>query len=277
MSSRALSTPQKAPSTPAAQSTGTPSTPNTGTWQHPRMAEIVRRQNKSTFTDRNLRSAIINAVALFGSYLLERFGRSKFPSVFSKFGPTESYPGGIYFAIQFVLFINILMAISPLLKPKDTLSDIPLTPAQRSLLGLPPTNTPPTPGSTYATPPRYTRSPATRSVSGTPLQSSPLGGSPLNGRGSPLGASYSGTPSKETGRASPFSPNQVSPLLHKTFSNTRRDSYGSGSPSQSIFGRMGDAPGTPSPSGGSKASVPLNNKWLYDKGRTSQGVGSRVF
>ena len=168
------------------------------------------------------------------------------------------------------------MAISPLLKPKDTLSDIPLTPAQRNLLGLPPSNIPPTPGSTYVTPPRYARSPATRSVTNTPRENSPLSNS-VNGRNSPLGASYNnGTPSKETGRASPFSPNQVSPLLQRTFSNQRRDSFGGSSPGNGMFGRIGE-PGTPSPSGGAKASVPLNNKWLYDKGRTSQGAGGRLF
>lgn len=190
--------------------------------------------------------------------------------------PLQSFSGPVYMTLRLLFVVNIIVALMPLLRPKDTLSDIALTPAQRSLLGLPPTNTPPPPGSTYATPPRYTRSPATRSVSGTPLQSSPLSGSPLNNRNSPLGASYNGTPSKETGRASPFSPSQVSPLLHKTFSNQRRDSYGGGSPNQSIFGRLGDAPGTPSPTSNSKASVPLNSKWLYDKGRTSQN-GGRLF
>lgn len=95
--------------------------------------------------------------------------------------------------------------------------------------------------------------------------------SSINGNfGSSIG-SMGGTPSK-LGRESPFSPNQASPLLHKTFSNQRRDS-GAGMNS-SLFGRMD--PGTPSP-GSAKASVALNNKWLYEKGRSSQGAGGRLF
>ena len=167
------------------------------------------------------------------------------------------YTSYIYATIRLLFIVNILFALSPLLRPKDTLSDIPLTPAQRSLLGLPPSAGPPTPGSTYATPPRYSRSPATRSVSNTPIANSPLGGSPLGGSplsGSPMNFSASfnssiggGTPSKG-GRESPFSPNTASPLLHKTFSNQRRDS------GQSLFGRMAD-PGTPSPGRDRKSVV----------------------
>lgn len=71
--------------------------------------------------------------------------------------------------------------------------------------------------------------------------------------------------------SSPFSPNS-SPLLHKTLTQ-RRDSYGSPSP---LKGRMGE-PGTPSPGGG-KASVGLNSKWLYEKGRMPQGAnGTTLF
>lgn len=184
------------------------------------------------------------------------------------------YTSYIYATIRLLFVVNILFALSPLFRPKDTLSDIPLTPAQRSLLGLPASNGPPTPGSTYATPPRYSRSPATRSVSNTPVASSPLGGSPLSGSpmnfNASLSSSMGGTPSK-AGRESPFSPNQASPLLHKTFSNQRRDS------GQSLFGRMAE-PGTSTPSPGSaKVSVVLNNKWLYEKGRSSQGAGGRLF
>ena len=208
------------------------------------------------------------------------FSCFRFPSIFTLLESARPYTFYLYSTIQLVFIINILIALLPLLKPKDTLSDIPLTPAQRSLLGLPASNQKPTPGSTYATPPRYSRSPATRSVSNTPIAISPLGGSPLSGSpmnfnssingnfGSSIG-SMGGTPSK-LGRESPFSPNQASPLLHKTFSNQRRDS-GAGL-GNSMFGRMAE---TPSP--GAKASVALNNKWLYEKGRSSQGAGGRLF
>lgn len=281
-----ISTPTKPPSTPTAQTT--PSTPQTGTWQHPRFAEIARRQNATTFSDRNIRSVVYNAGSLFLCWVGEKSIHSQYaappvfcscrtsvnlctfslPSLVQLVANLSPYPSYLYNILRLILVMNILIALSPLLRPKDTLSDIPLTPAQRSLLGLPATATPPTPGSTYITPPRYARSPAPRnSASNTPISSSPLSGSP-SGRNSPI----NGTPSKE-GRGSPFSPN-ASPLLHKTFNNQRRSSYGSPGP----LGRIGAEPGTPSPSGGGKASVGLNNKWLYEKGRASQGAGGgRLF
>lgn len=164
-----------------------------------------------------------------------------------------------------VLIFNILVALLPLVRPKDDLSDIPLTPAQRSLLGLPPSATPPTPGSQYITPPRYPRS-------STPLSSTPnssYSNSPASGRGSPT----LGTPSK----MSTFSPN-ASPLLHKAIGGgmggARRSSYGSPSPLGP--GGSGAAPSTPSPSTGKGTSVGLNSKWLYEKGRRSSG-NSRLF
>ncbi|KAL5350404.1 hypothetical protein ACLOAV_003972 [Pseudogymnoascus australis] len=251
-----LSTPSKAPSTPTAQTT--PSTPQTGTWQHPRFAEIARRQNATTFSDRHVRSVVYNIGSLLFCWIGENFIQSNL----------QPYPQYIYNLLRLLFLANILIAILPLLRPKDTLADIPLTPAQRSLLGLPASSTPPTPGSTYITPPRYARSPAPRNSGSN--SSSPLSGSPLSGRNSPI----NGTPGKE-GRGSPYNPN-ASPLLHKTFNNQRRDSYGSPSP----LGRVGSGePGTPSPSGAGKASVGLNSRWLYEKGRrTSQGgSGGRLF
>ena len=83
---------------------------------------------------------------------------------------------------------------------------------------------------------------------------------------------------------SPFSPS-ASPLWQKTLGgggsggrdSLRRHSYGSPSPlgpgvgikDGSVFG----VPGTPSPSTGRGASVGLNNRWLYERGRASPGPG----
>jgi nucleoporin POM34 len=161
--------------------------------------------------------------------------------------------------VRFVLLLNILINLSPLVRGKDDLSDIPLTPAQRALLGLAPSATPPTSGSQYITPPRYPRS-------STPLSTTPnskYSGSPGSGRPTP----NQGSPSK----GSPFSPN-ASPLLHKAMGGVgRRSSYGSPSPLGP--GTFGMAPSTPTPSGAGKGSgVGLNNKWLYEKGRRSSGT-----
>ena len=160
---------------------------------------------------------------------------------------------------------NIAMALLPLVKKKDELVDIPLTPTQRSLLGLDPRATPPpTPTTQYSTPPRYPRSPTPRNISpatrnnstyGTPITGSPSFG--REGSGSPTG----------------------SPLWQKAVGRARdparRSSYGSPSPLGPGFGgKEGSilgAPSTPSPSAGKGASVGLNSKWLYNKGRSSSG------
>lgn len=164
------------------------------------------------------------------------------------------------------------MALVPLLK-KDDFSDIPLTPGQRKLLGLPASSAPPTPGSQYATPPKYARTQTPLSNSGSPTPRSIYSDSPLSGKGSPVAGSLTG---------SPFSP-IASPLLHKAMGGglnmPRRQSYGSNSPlgmSVSKMSLSSEMPGTPSPSGVRGASVGLNNRWLFEKGRRNSG-SSRLY
>ncbi|KFY32821.1 hypothetical protein V495_08693, partial [Pseudogymnoascus sp. VKM F-4514 (FW-929)] len=122
-----LSTPSKAPSTPTAQTT--PSTPQTGTWQHPRFAEIARRQNATTFSDRNVRSVVYNAGSLILCWIGENFIQSKLPSLVELTSSLQPYPSYIYNLLRLLFLANITIAILPLLRPKDTLADIPLTPA----------------------------------------------------------------------------------------------------------------------------------------------------
>lgn len=165
-------------------------------------------------------------------------------------------------------FYNIVTALSPLYINKDELTDIPLTPTQRSLLGLDPNATPPlTPGTQYITPPRYPRSPTPRNISPAPrstsIYSTPITQTPSFGRES---------------SDSPTASLAASPLWQKSLAKTRdtarRSSYGSPSPlgpgyagGSSILG----APHTPSPTAGRGATVGLNNKWLYQKGRSASG------
>lgn len=64
-----MSTPAR-PSTPVAQ---TPtSTPQTGTWRHPKMDEIVRRQNATSFTDRNMRNILYNVGGIVTLFFIAR-------------------------------------------------------------------------------------------------------------------------------------------------------------------------------------------------------------
>lgn len=169
--------------------------------------------------------------------------------------------------ISCLLIYNIIVAALPAMRPKDELSDILLTPTQRGLLGLDPrTTSPPIPGTQYITPPRYSPSP-------TPRNSSPL--SRVSSNGSSPGSRKN---SPGTGRQpsdSPFSPSP-SPLWHKAVGSargsSRRNSYGSPSPlapsNSRDLGILG-APSTPSPSTGRGASVGLNSRWLYERGRGS--------
>lgn len=193
-----------------------------------------------------------------------RYSLSSFVDSIAIFRPYSTYA---YLIVRIALFFNIVVAILPLVRPTDDLSDIPLTPAQRKLLGLPSssTSTPTTAGSVeYITPPRYPRS--STPVSGSP--SSNYTNSPLAGKGSPA---------QGTSRGSPFSPN-ASPLLHKAIGGlggARRSSYGSSSPLGPGSART-EAPGTPSPATGKAASVSLNSKWLYEKTKRSEG-NARLF
>lgn len=174
------------------------------------------------------------------------------------------YGDYIYYALQLIFVTNIAVACLPLFRAKDDISDIPLTPAQRKLLGLPASSAPPTPGSAYITPPRYSRTP--RPLSGSPGARGNYSNSPLSGKGSPISGS-------------PFSPGASSPLLQKALggglNGNRRGSYGSPSPLGPTGSRVNlpETPASPSPmtKGG---ALGLNSKWLYDKGRRNSGNSS---
>jgi nucleoporin POM34 len=292
---RAPATPST-PSTPAAQS-AQPYTPN-GSWKHPKFDEIARRQYATTFDERNVRAIVANAGLLFLSVygntvtsnvkLLEYAAyvsilldsRGCLSNMASR-TPINSVVNAVPYSFVAVLLVrllfafNIISAFLPLFRRyyPDDIADIPLTPSQRASMGLKAGAVSQTPGSAYAspnyvTPPRYQRS--------TPRRSSSFGQD--HGSQSPLSGSPRGSFGMSTSN-SPFSPNTNtgSPLFQKALngSATKRLSYGGGSPmSSSLFGDSlsSAAPGTPTPSTG-KASVGLNNKWLYEKRRDSPRSG----
>lgn len=180
----------------------------------------------------------------------------------------QGYKQTILWLLNLVLFYNIAVALLPLVRSKDDLTDIALTPSQRALLGLDPNATPPTtPTTRYITPPRYPRS-------STPRNSSPGSRSSSNGN-SPLARKRSPSGGRQ-GSGSPYSPS-ASPMWQKAVGGSRdasrRHSYGSPSPLGPGLGgkdtNVLGAPSTPSPSAGRGASVGLNNRWLYERGRAS--------
>lgn len=176
------------------------------------------------------------------------------------------YTNWIVGLIRLLFLFNIGQALRPLALRyyPDEIADIPLTPSQRQSMGLDPNvQSPRTPGSAYAspnyvTPPRYQKS-TPRSSFGTP-----------GDRYSPVNGSPRASMSKSTSN-SPFSPSTGSSLFRD--SATKRLSYDRDSPlSNSLFSESssGITPGTPTPGIG-KATVGLNNKWLYEKQRGSRG------
>ncbi|KND93541.1 Meiotically up-regulated protein [Tolypocladium ophioglossoides CBS 100239] len=262
MSTPVKSTPVK--STPVKAS---PATDSPGTWRHPRLDEITRRRNATTFSEKNIRQIAYNAAALLALWSIQLIARLKVdPQILSN--SARSYLSWAWFILQLVPFVQIGTACLPLVRAKDDLSDIPLTATQRKLLGLPPSSAPPTPDAKYSTPPRYSRTP---SIAGSVGSRGSYNSSPLSGRGSPAPhGSVGGSPS-------PYSP-VGSPMFQKSLSglvNGRRSSFGSTSPfgassSANLFSDSA-SPSSPSPSGGKRTSVGLNSKSLYEKGRRSSG------
>lgn len=179
------------------------------------------------------------------------------------FPPTfRLYLSWAWLVLQLIPCFKIIIAALPLVRPVDDLQDIPLSAAQRKLLGLPPSSAPPTPNATFSTPPRYSRTP---SIAGSVGSRGSFASSPLSGRGSPLIQANVGGSGSPTG----------SPLFNKSsngFGGGRRSSL-SGSPfGASTATNLFSEPGSPSPSGGKRTTVGLNSKWLYEKGRRSSGA-----
>ncbi|KAL2366418.1 hypothetical protein RJZ56_000677 [Blastomyces dermatitidis] len=268
--------PQPFPSTPRLQGNEAVPTPSPGTWRHPRLREIVQRQNASTFGDRNIKKIVLNGGCLVASGFLGTSFRQCSLWLGSILN-IPTYPDLVLIALRLVLLVNIALALYPLYRPKDNLSDIPLTPSQRSLLGLDPSHSAPaTPGTNYITPPRYRLSSGSRTASPISPSSLPISG--LSG-------------SQSTGKSqdgAPYSPSP-SPLFHKAMGNgtkevRRRQSFGSPSPlGRSTFreGRVLRVPSTPSPSGngngngnGKNTNAVLTNKWLYEKTRSMSPTSS---
>jgi len=257
-----MSTPISRP-TPSAN--GPVPSPQTGTWRHPQFDEIARRQNASNFSDRNVRKIVYNFGGLMTIWMLGRVLWESLPNFLLPGKVLDPYAWYAYYFIKLAFAINIVVALVPLFRRADDLSDIPLTPGQRKLLGLPPTSAPPTPGSPYATPPRYARSSAT--LGGSAGSKGSYTESPLSGKGSPLSGSLSGSPFSSVG------PPMLQKALGPGMEGLRRHSYGTPSPLGPGAPRpyIPETPGTPSPTTAKVSSVGLNNRWLYEKGRRNSG------
>ncbi|RKF55990.1 Nucleoporin POM34 [Erysiphe neolycopersici] len=221
------------------------SSPQAGTWQHPRLDEIVSRQNASSFDKRNIKSILYNSGGIFAVIFTARQVAKVFPSLLHESIPFKQYTRLLYYFVLAILVYNIIIAFLPLFRQLDDLADIPLTPAQRKLLGLSPLSVAPTPGSKFNTPPKYART-------ATPLS------------GSPIGLLSSGKDRSSFGN---FTGSPLSVLGRFGGGTNPRISFRSKSISPSLKG-IHETPGTPTPSL-SKEGVTVSSKWLFDKGRSS--------
>lgn len=259
-------TPQSAP--PAAP------TPPTGTWTHPRMREIERRREASTFTTTNAMQTTLFTLILLstfwtpGSWLRAAMYDSSIPPHHMHIADGADHRSITPFpasleslllnAIRLLLVFATSNSLRPFWAPADAMEDIPLTPTQRKLLGLPPTPSsalPSATGGAYITPPRYARStPRSDSSRAAVAGSSPVG----------MGTPYSGSPlarkAMEGRRSSYGSPIGGGGSLFEEGGSSSR-----GSP---VFGESA----TLSP-GGRGASVGLNSKWLYQRGKSRPSFG----
>ncbi|SMR60180.1 unnamed protein product [Zymoseptoria tritici ST99CH_3D1] len=271
-------TPSKSQSATPQNSTPVHTPNGTGRWLHPRMDEVVRRRNATNFDRSNMTAITISAVVVVLSFFVLPTLSYCIPHQWLR--ALHPYPSYILWAIRLVFFTNAFFAILPAVRTADACEDIPLSPKQRSLLGLPPMSRPATPQEKeqYVTPPRFARSSTPRSAGNTGMRAEGLD-SPLSGRGTPLNTSGTGGSIRAPGSGSPYNSGLYrsvsgsggmggsgSGMQSAAESTRRRLSYTNTRSSPltvSEFEAMGQ--GTPS----KRASVGLNNKWLYEKGRTA--------
>ncbi|KAK9356838.1 nuclear pore complex component-domain-containing protein [Lipomyces doorenjongii] len=136
-----------------------PATPNEipkGEWRHPAFDQLHNRISKTEFTQATSRKMFLNALAWLVysvaiSWLSKWNLMQELWAVNEKFAKNMTYIGAI---LQMLFLWNIVDGLIRLLRPKDKLEDIPLTPNQRKLMGLDAnvtTNSPAKP----LTPPKY--------------------------------------------------------------------------------------------------------------------------
>jgi nucleoporin POM34 len=266
--SKVLPSPLTAFSTPATKPAPVVR-PSPGTFKHPRLAEIIARKKKSEFSQASLPTVAINILALIATFALQNVVFSMcastasssyyntdtsyrtVPLLSSTFLSTQAATDTTALLVwlsRLLFAMNLLTSLRPAipyLSTPDNIEDIPLTPSQRSLLGLPPSKTstptgsPLATGSAYITPPRYQRRPS--STASSPSNSTfdltqqsynktPRSNASADRRS--ISAQYTPSPSRsDLLSPSPTAPQTAGPAA-STFSRFESPNapYGSGSP-----------------------------------------------
>lgn len=147
------------PSTPNASKPPKPSSVPTGSWEHPSLAAI---RSRTINKEQVLRTVFTNIVGLviFNIILNSASAASIIPesitAELAKFSQITFY---LVTALQGLFAFNITWNAYKLVKPQDTFEDLPLTPSQRKLMGLPDSPNAKVPANP-ASPPRYVKSSA---------------------------------------------------------------------------------------------------------------------
>jgi nucleoporin POM34 len=252
-----------APATPRSpayiSAPSTPITP-TGSWRHPKMDEISRRQAENAFADSSISRVTYNAGALIASFLVLSLLSTKYvmrplptphmltspssetalslASIFP--APILVYTGYSLWILRLVFLYNIGVELYKIVRPVDDFSDFALTPDQRKLLGLTP-DAPLTASAmneTFATPPRYSKStPPSRTAS------------PLPGNSSPTVQRKAALGNRDLG-LSALGMDTPTPLS---------------SPLRAGLRPLWDTPRSASPKSGGTSSITPSNHWAYEK------------
>ncbi|KAK9451531.1 nuclear pore complex component-domain-containing protein [Limtongia smithiae] len=179
---------------PTASLVATPKEMPTGKWRHPAFDDINSRVDATEFTQTTSRKMALNLLAWI-TYLVFVAAMRSWPWMQELMAENEKFSRRMTYigiALQLLFVWNIADGLIRLIKPRDKLADVPLTPSQRKLMGLDEyvkTSSPSQP----LTPPKYVKSyPSSReSPRSSPLlkkslhnlSSSPQ--TPQNGRGGP--------------------------------------------------------------------------------------------
>ncbi|KAF3926699.1 hypothetical protein ABW21_db0203704 [Orbilia brochopaga] len=269
--------------TPKGSGAGTP-----GSWKHPKFDEILRRQDARAFSDRQLAQTLKNTGALFASFLVTHLFQNS--SLYSSL-PRSDFFNAVYSAVAWsvtllrLLFAyNVFDAVVGTLRGPDPVTDIPLTPDQRSMLSLPPT-----PSSTsavaaagdtssYITPPRYNKSSPLPNPTGSARPTTPTPSTPQNrslagvsgkprvtSAGSPVGPGQNLLTSPGSFRSPSPGPVFNSPSPYKPLTGVeKRQAFGSplGSAVRQTIGQGSLVAGG---AGSQSPSVVASPKWLLEQ------------
>jgi nucleoporin POM34 len=223
---------------PNAYRPSTPSEVPTGSWEHPSLKDIRRRTVNKELV---LRKVLVNIAVLISIYLLGRLAKRGGGGSLSVYVDWIKSQGPIlstvmtygHVGLQLLCFFNVVVGLSQIFQPPERFDDLPITPSQRKLLGLPDS---PNSAKSSPSPPRYLKSSPQARVSPRPSPLSKSSSSPLS-KGSAVfntpsksaNNSNTNTPSKQTNGLSNNSPNSATAT---PFTPTGRYLYMTDSPNR---------------------------------------------